>query len=58
VEAARPEIVKAVGATQGFQGATGEHTFDEYGDTSNKALTVYKATTKEWTPEFSGAFET
>jgi branched-chain amino acid transport system substrate-binding protein len=58
VEAARPEIVKAVGATQGFQGATGEHSFDEYGDTSNKALTVYKATGKEWKPEFSGAFET
>jgi len=58
VEAARPEIVKAVGATSGFQGVTGEHTFDEYGDTSNRALTVYKATGKEWTPEFSGAFET
>jgi branched-chain amino acid transport system substrate-binding protein len=58
VEAARPEIVKAVGATQGFQGATGEHTFDEYGDTSNRALTVYKADAKEWTPVFSGAFET
>jgi branched-chain amino acid transport system substrate-binding protein len=58
VEAARPEIVKTVGATSGFQGVTGEHTFDEYGDTSNRALTVYKATGKEWTPEFSGAFET
>jgi branched-chain amino acid transport system substrate-binding protein len=58
VEAARPQIVEAVGATSGFQGVTGEHTFDEYGDTSNRALTVYKATGKEWTPEFSGAFET
>jgi branched-chain amino acid transport system substrate-binding protein len=58
VEAARPEIVKSIGATSGFQGVTGEHTFDEYGDTSNRALTVYKATGKEWTPEFSGAFET
>jgi branched-chain amino acid transport system substrate-binding protein len=58
VEAARPEIVKTVGATSGFKGVTGEHTFDEYGDTSNRALTVYKATGKEWTPEFSGAFET
>ena len=58
VEAARPEIVKSVGATSGFKGVTGEHTFDEYGDTSNRALTVYKATGKEWTPEFSGAFET
>jgi branched-chain amino acid transport system substrate-binding protein len=58
VEAARPQIVEAVGATSGFAGVTGEHTFDEYGDTSNRALTVYKATGTEWTPEFSGAFET
>ena len=58
VEAARPQIVEAVGATSGFQGVTGEHTFYEYGDTSNRALTVYKATGTEWTPEFSGAFET
>ena len=58
VEAARPEIVKTIGATSGYQGVTGEHTFDEFGDTSNRALTVYKATGKEWTPEFSGAFET
>jgi branched-chain amino acid transport system substrate-binding protein len=57
VEAARPEIVKAVGATQGFQGATGEHSFDEYGDTSNRALTVYKAEGQEWQPVFSGEFE-
>jgi branched-chain amino acid transport system substrate-binding protein len=58
VEAARPQIVEAVSATQGFQGATGEHSFDEYGDTSNRALTVYKAEGGEWVPEFSGAFET
>jgi branched-chain amino acid transport system substrate-binding protein len=58
VEAARPDIVKTIGATSGFKGITGEHTFDQYGDTSNRALTVYKATGKEWTPEFSGAFET
>ena len=58
VEAARADIVKTVGATSGFKGVTGEHTFDQYGDTSNRALTVYKATGKEWTPEFSGAFET
>ena len=43
VEAARPQIVEAVGATQGYAGVTGEHSFDEFGDTSNKALTVYKA---------------
>jgi branched-chain amino acid transport system substrate-binding protein len=58
VESARPDIVKTISATSGFKGITGEHTFDQYGDTSNRALTVYKATGKEWTPEFSGAFET
>jgi branched-chain amino acid transport system substrate-binding protein len=58
VEAARPQIVEAVGATSGYAGVTGEHSFDEYGDTSNRALTVYKATATEWVPEFSGAFET
>ena len=58
VEAGRPEIVKTIGATSGYQGVTGEHSFDEFGDTSNRALTVYKATGKEWKPEFSGAFET
>jgi branched-chain amino acid transport system substrate-binding protein len=58
VEAARPQIVEAVGATAGFAGITGEHSFDEYGDTSNRAWTVYKATGSKWVPEFSGAFET
>jgi branched-chain amino acid transport system substrate-binding protein len=58
VEAARPQIVEAVGATSGYAGVTGEHSFDEYGDTSNRALTVYKATATEWVPEFSAAFET
>jgi branched-chain amino acid transport system substrate-binding protein len=58
VEAARPQIVEAVGATSGFQGVSGEHTFDEYGDTSNLALTVYKAEGQKWVPEFSGTFET
>jgi branched-chain amino acid transport system substrate-binding protein len=42
VEAARPQIVEAVGATQGYAGVTGEHSFDEFGDTSNRALTVYR----------------
>jgi branched-chain amino acid transport system substrate-binding protein len=58
VEAGRPQIVEAVGATQGFAGVTGEHSFDEYGDTSNRALTVYKAAGGKWVAEFSGAFET
>ncbi len=58
VESARPDIVKTISATSGFKGITGEHTFDQYGDTSNRALTVYKAVGKDWKPEFSGAFQT
>jgi branched-chain amino acid transport system substrate-binding protein len=58
VSAARPDIVTAVGETSGFQGATGEHSFDEYGDTSNKALTVYKAEGSDWTDVFSAEAET
>jgi branched-chain amino acid transport system substrate-binding protein len=58
VQGARSEIVKAVGETRGFQGATGEHSFDEFGDTSNRAWTVYKAESKEWKDIFSGQFQT
>jgi branched-chain amino acid transport system substrate-binding protein len=53
VSAARPELVKAVNSTSGFKGATGEHSFDEFGDTSNKALTVYKAEGSKWTDVYS-----
>jgi branched-chain amino acid transport system substrate-binding protein len=53
VSAARPDIVKEINATQGFQGVTGEHSFDEFGDTSNRALTVYKAEGTAWTPLFT-----
>jgi branched-chain amino acid transport system substrate-binding protein len=58
VSAARPDNVTAVNGTSGFQGATGEHSFDEFGDTSNKALTVYKAEGKAWTDVFSAEAET
>jgi branched-chain amino acid transport system substrate-binding protein len=58
VEAARPNIITNVGQTQGFAGVTGQHSFDEFGDTSNKALTVYKAEGSEWKAEFSGEFQT
>ena len=58
VQSARPNIVTAVGETRAFQGATGEHSFDEFGDTSNRAWTVYKAEAKEWKDVFSGEFQT
>lgn len=57
VEAARPEIVSALQQTSGFKGITGTHSFDEFGDTSNKVLTVYKVEGKEWKDAFTGQFE-
>jgi branched-chain amino acid transport system substrate-binding protein len=57
VSAARAEITDAVSRTDGFKGVTGEHTFDEFGDTSNKALTVYKVQGDAWKDVFSGTYE-
>lgn len=57
VEAARPDIVKAVQDTKDFKGITGTHGFDEFGDTSNKVLTVYKVEGKKWKDAFTGQFE-
>jgi branched-chain amino acid transport system substrate-binding protein len=57
VEAARPDILSAMQQTSGFQGVTGTHSFDEFGDTSNKVLTVYKVEGKEWKDAFTGQFE-
>jgi len=57
VSAARAEITLTVSRTDGFKGVTGEHTFDEFGDTSNKALTVYKVQGDAWADVFSGTYE-
>jgi branched-chain amino acid transport system substrate-binding protein len=57
VRAARADIVRAVNETSGFKGVTGEHGFDEFGDTTNKALTVYKVDKGRWRDVFSGVFE-
>jgi branched-chain amino acid transport system substrate-binding protein len=57
VEQARPRIIEAVGRTSNFSGATGTHTFDQFGDTSNKALTMYKVTGDRWRSIFSAVFE-
>jgi branched-chain amino acid transport system substrate-binding protein len=57
VEAARADILKALQETSGFQGLTGTHSFDQYGDTSNKVFTVYKVEGKEWKDAFTGQFE-
>jgi branched-chain amino acid transport system substrate-binding protein len=57
VSAARAQITQTVSRTDGFRGVTGEHSFDEFGDTSNKALTVYKVQGDIWKDVFSGTYE-
>jgi branched-chain amino acid transport system substrate-binding protein len=52
-EETRTAVVEAVQATN-YTGATGEVTFDEYGDTSNKTLTVYSVQGEEFTPINTG----
>jgi branched-chain amino acid transport system substrate-binding protein len=49
VEAARADVLKALAATKDYKGITGTTTFDEFGDTSNKVLTVNKVDGTKWT---------
>jgi branched-chain amino acid transport system substrate-binding protein len=54
----RADIVKAVQDTN-LQGASGEVSFDEFGDTTNKVLTVYEVEGDSFAPVegSTGAFE-
>lgn len=52
---ARAKIVQAV-QNSDFQGITGKVSFDEYGDTTNKQLTVYKVTSGKWKAVQSGPY--
>lgn len=47
-----------VAAAQDYkaQGATGEVSFDEFGDSTNKTLTVYQVTGGDWKPVKTGQF--
>jgi branched-chain amino acid transport system substrate-binding protein len=51
----RQKIIEEVGKTD-VDGVTGHISFDEYGDTTNKVLTVYKVTAGEWKPEKTDTF--
>ncbi|MFE1549179.1 branched-chain amino acid ABC transporter substrate-binding protein [Streptomyces sp. NPDC058718] len=53
-----PERVKVVEAMQGvsFEGVTGKVSFDEFGDTTNKQLTVYKVEGGAFKPVKSDTF--
>jgi branched-chain amino acid transport system substrate-binding protein len=47
--AGRDAIIAAVAATD-FDGVTGNLSFDEFGDTNNKAITTYKVENGAWIP--------
>jgi branched-chain amino acid transport system substrate-binding protein len=49
----RSQLVDLIDRTQGYRGVTGEHTFDEFGDTSNKGLTVYRNDNLRWVSTYS-----
>ncbi|MFJ3787353.1 branched-chain amino acid ABC transporter substrate-binding protein [Kitasatospora sp. NPDC090091] len=52
---ARAKIVEAVQKVS-FEGVTGKVSFDEFGDTTNKQLTVYAVKDGKWAVEKSGTF--
>lgn len=52
---ARAQVVDAVQKVS-FDGVTGKVSFDEFGDTTNKQLTVYAVKDGKWAVEKSGTF--
>lgn len=51
----RSKVVDAVQKSD-FEGITGKVTFDQYGDTGNKQLTVYQVTNGAWKAVKTGTF--
>jgi branched-chain amino acid transport system substrate-binding protein len=52
---ARAKVVDAVQKTD-FDGIAGHVSFDQYGDTTNKQLTVYQVVNGKWKAVKSGTF--
>jgi branched-chain amino acid transport system substrate-binding protein len=52
----RADLLKNIGSYKAT-GATGEVGFDEYGDSTNKLLTVYQVAGTEWKPVETGKYE-
>jgi len=53
-KSARQPTIDAIGKVS-FDGATGPVSFDEYGDTKTKVLTVYKVTDGKWVADKTGS---
>ncbi|MEI2775829.1 MAG: branched-chain amino acid ABC transporter substrate-binding protein [Tetrasphaera sp.] len=56
VEAAKQNTITELGKID-FEGVTGKVSFDEFGDTTSKVLTVYKVTGGEWKAESTDSFD-
>ena len=54
-DSVRQAMVEAVGQTD-TEGVTGHISFDQYGDTTNRVLTVYVVKGGEWVPKKTGKF--
>ena len=52
----RSKIVDALSQTKDYNGVIGTTSFDQFGDTSNKVLTVYQVKSEKWADIFSGTF--
>jgi branched-chain amino acid transport system substrate-binding protein len=52
----RAKLLENIGSYS-TQGATGEVKFDQYGDSTNKLLTVYQVTGGKWSAAETGTFE-
>ena len=55
IKDARGKLVDAVQKSD-FEGIAGHVSFDQYGDTTNKQLTVYQVKNKAWVPVKSGTY--
>ncbi|MFB9461435.1 branched-chain amino acid ABC transporter substrate-binding protein [Streptomyces cinereospinus] len=53
---ARAKVTEAMQGVS-FDGVTGKVSFDEFGDTTNKQLTVYSVEGSDWKPVDSGTYE-
>jgi branched-chain amino acid transport system substrate-binding protein len=57
VAGVRGQILQALQATKDYKGVTGTTTFDQFGDTSNKVLTVYKVEDKAWKDAYTNTYQ-
>jgi branched-chain amino acid transport system substrate-binding protein len=56
VAEARPMLADAIDDLGTVDGVTGQHSFDQFGDTTNRALTVSEVAGGEWRVVFSGQY--